>query len=397
MPARMLLLLLFVPLLSGCWDRVEMNDISFFMASGLDLSEDGRLKTTIQVPIPAGGGSGGESGKASTGTFGKTYYAVSAIGTNIFDAERQIQQKNSRHFFKGQRRVVFIGEALARKGIQDILDNYARDPRSRMRTYLVVAKGSEASKLLQNDHPTERIPAEEVRELERSGVGTSVTFRDFLMTQARDGIVPVTGAIELVPPAVDPSNGAASKFNMFRLSSTAVFKDYKLIGYLNDIETRSLRWIKNESKEEYFGDSLPGLSGNIGIVMNDIKSKVNVIMNGNRAQVRIQLRGTGTINESNVDLKLSRLSNMTIIEKRFGELVARQTLQTVKKAQTEWRADIFGFGLHLHQFHYRTWKKVRSQWDTIFSEADVVVTADISLRRSGIIGNSFEHHGAEKK
>ncbi|MBM7564075.1 Ger(x)C family spore germination protein [Paenibacillus sacheonensis] len=392
----MLLLLIFVPLLSGCWDRVEMNDLSFFMASGLDSTEDGKLKTTIQIPISAGAGSG-EGGKPSTGAFGKTYYAVSAIGINIYDAERQIQQRNSRHFFKGHRRVVFIGEALAKKGIQDILDYYSRDPGSRLRTYLVVAKGGEASELLQNDHPAERIPAEEVRELELSGVGTSVTFRDFMMMQNRDGIVPVTGAVELVPPMLDPNNSAASKFKMFRLSSTAVFKDYRLVGYLNDVETRSLRWIKNESKEEYFGNTLPGLSGNIGIVINDFKSKVNVTMNGNHARVIVQLLGTGSINETNVNLNLSELSNMTIIEKRFGELISQQTLRTVKKAQTEWKADIFGFGLHLHQFHYQTWKKVRAQWDTVFSEADIVVTAKINLRRSGIIGNSLEHHGAEKR
>ncbi|QGQ97686.1 Ger(x)C family spore germination protein [Paenibacillus psychroresistens] len=387
---RSLFLLLFVPLLGGCWDRIEMNDLSIFMASALDITEAGDLKVSIQVPIPAG--ASGEGGKVSSGgTLGKTYFVVSATGTNLYDCERKIQQKMSRHFFKGHRRIVFIGEALAKKGIQDILDYFSRDPGSRLRTYLVVAKGKEASEVIQNDHPTERIPAEEVRELERSGFGTAVTFRDFLMTQARDGIVPVIGAVELVTPTDDLKNGEASKFKFFRISSTAVFKNYKLTGYMNDIETRSLRWIKGELKQEYLGNKLPGINGNVGVELDKMGSKIKTRMNGDKAQVRIELNGAGVINEFNAKMDLSQRESIAIIEKELGDLIAEETLQTVRKAQTEWKADIFGIGLQLHQFHFQTWKKVRSEWETIFSNADITVTAKISLQRAGIITNSFEN------
>jgi spore germination protein KC len=270
------------------------------------------------------------------------------------------------------------------------LDYYSRDPGSRLRTYIVVTRGKEAIEFLKNDHPIERIPSEEVRELQRSGVGVSATFRDFLMMQARDGIEPVTGAVELVSPTRTVKE--EEKYSLYQLSSTAVFKKYKLKGYLNDIETRSLRWIKEEVKQEILSGSLPGSGGNVGVVLNKMSSTIHTTMNGDKARVQIVLKGTGVLNEANVKLDLNQPESLTLIEDELGKLVAEQTLRTVRKAQTEWKADIFGIGLQLHLFHYRTWQKIRPKWDAIFSDADVTVTAQISLRRAGIITNSLSEN-----
>lgn len=391
-PVRLLLLLVFVPLLSGCWDRIEMNDVAFLMASALDITEEGQVRSSIVLPIPSGVSDGG-SGKASTGgTLGKTYFVLSATGTNIYEAERQLQQKMSRHFFRGHRRVVFIGESLAKKGIKDILDLFSRDPGSRLRTYLVVAKGKEALELIQTDHPMERIPSEEVRELESSGVGTAVTFRDFLKTQASGGIVPVTGAIELVPPSDNLKKDESTPSKIFRLSSTAVFMNYKLLGYLNSVETRNLRWIKGEVKHQNFGEKLPRIGGSVGVVLHKMDSHIKTTMNGDTAMVHIDLIGDGVLNESYVNLDLNQPKNLAIIEKELGDLISEETLNTLRKAQTEWKADIFGIGLQLHQFQYQTWKKVGAEWNAIFSNANITVTTKISLRRAGMIYSS-ENNG----
>lgn len=205
---KSILLLLIVSLLSGCWDRTEMYDVSFFLASALDLSEEGEIITSILVTIPAR--TGGESGKVSeSGVLGKLYCL--SYWSKYLRCRKEDPTKGFTPFFKGHRSVVFIGEALAKKGIREILDYYSRDPGSRLRTYLVVAKGREAWELIHNDFPMERFLYEEVRELERSGVGTAVTFRDFLMMQSSDGIVPVTGAVEMVYPMNNLKEGAENK------------------------------------------------------------------------------------------------------------------------------------------------------------------------------------------
>lgn len=333
--ARTLFLLMLVPLLSGCWDKVEMNDVAFFMASGLDITEDGRIFVSIQIPIPTKEGT-------TSGTLGKTYYVVTAAGTNIYDVERKCQQLLSRKFFKGHRRVVFIGEKFAKRGIKDILDYYSRDPATRLRTYLVIAKGEQAVKLIKTDHPFERIPSEEVRELERTGVGTAVTFRDYLINQERDGIVPVLGAVEIQKPQllVEQREDEKPKQNVFRLSSTAVMKNYKLVGYLNDIETRSLRWIKGELKHEYLAERIPEAGGSVGVVLKKTEKKIKTVIKDGKATIHIELSGDGLLNESNVELDISRPESVAIIEQGLSKLITKQTLHSIRKAQTELKSDI---------------------------------------------------------
>ncbi|WP_256217534.1 Ger(x)C family spore germination protein [Paenibacillus sp. OV219] len=380
---RTLLLLMYIPLLSSCWDRVEMNDVAFFMASSLDMTKDGRLLVSIQIPLPATKGT-------PSGSLGKTFFVLSAVGTNIYDAERKCQQLLSRKFFKGHRRVVFIGESFAQKGIKDIMDYYTRDPGTRLRTYLVVAKGKQAIELIKMDHPFERIPSEEVRELEYKQVGTAVTFRDFLINQGRDGIVPVLGAVEIqkLSQNKEQQEGEKPKQTVFHLSSTAVMKDYKLVGYLDDIETRSLRWVKGDLKHEYLAEEIPTIGGSVGVIMNKARKKVKVIIKDGKATIHVELSGEGLLQESTVKLDIARAESVIKIEQGLNKRIEEQTLRTIKKAQTQWKSDIFGFGLLVHQYHYGTWKKVRQDWDTIFSKADITVHTEIHLRRAGMIGSS---------
>lgn len=44
--------LLCLSLLTGCWDRTEINDLAFVLAGGFDLAENGQLEATLQIALP---------------------------------------------------------------------------------------------------------------------------------------------------------------------------------------------------------------------------------------------------------------------------------------------------------------------------------------------------------
>lgn len=56
-----MLLLLSSILLSGCWDRTEINDLAIVLATGVDY-KDGQAQLTAQIFIPRKGSGGSESG-----------------------------------------------------------------------------------------------------------------------------------------------------------------------------------------------------------------------------------------------------------------------------------------------------------------------------------------------
>lgn len=54
-------------LLTGCWDRKELNDRAIWLATGLDAGKNGGVEISGQITIPQeqsqGGGSGEQKGQ----------------------------------------------------------------------------------------------------------------------------------------------------------------------------------------------------------------------------------------------------------------------------------------------------------------------------------------------
>lgn len=106
----LILWLIVTMLISGCWDRNEINDYAFWIGTALDLSENGKLTKSAQVAVPA-------DFKSSKGRWirARANIVLTATGTSIVDLTQQIQDKLPRRVFLGHRRSIFIGEKLAKK------------------------------------------------------------------------------------------------------------------------------------------------------------------------------------------------------------------------------------------------------------------------------------------
>ena len=60
-------------LLSGCWDRVEINDLAIVTAAAIDATDDNQIELSLQVFIPKALGSGGGQGGGGGGGGGTSY------------------------------------------------------------------------------------------------------------------------------------------------------------------------------------------------------------------------------------------------------------------------------------------------------------------------------------
>lgn len=366
---------------AGCWDRNEINDIAFIMASSIDSAPDGKYKVTSQFSIPTGV----ESRQQELGsTLGKTYFLESAVGKNIFEAELLMQQKLSRKFFKGHRRVLLIGEEQAKKGIKDILDSFTRDPTSRLRTFLLVTKGTDGEELLKVKSFLERIPSEDIRGIERSDLGTAITLKDFMVMNIDKELSPIMGVIQLL-------ESEKSGQERYQVSSTAIFQDYKLIGYLDDKNTFTLRWIQGKLQRGILSETIEEYNGNVGVVMKNSRSNINTHISGRDVNIHINLVGEGHINENNSDLDLNKPENIKKIEIALEEIIANNSNKTIEKAQTELKTDVFGLGKEISKEHPQKWKKIKSDWQEVFPETDISVSVDFHILRTGMTGPSISY------
>jgi spore germination protein KC len=135
----MLLVLLLLPTLSGCWDAEEINELGFVLCVAIDKAGDGyevtaqiaKAETYSKTP-------GGSSNQAANE---KPFWVVSATGQTIFEAIRNMAAISPRRIFWAHIKVIIIGEDLARSDIHDLLDFFTRNPELRLRTLIAVTQG----------------------------------------------------------------------------------------------------------------------------------------------------------------------------------------------------------------------------------------------------------------
>ncbi|WP_218090894.1 Ger(x)C family spore germination protein [Paenibacillus solanacearum] len=372
--------LLVTVIISGCWDRIEINDLAFVMGTALDLTDDGNFFCTLQVakPVSTEGGSGGGDGHQGS------FYLITAEGKNGNDILLSLQKKSSRRLFFSHRSVVFISERLAKYGIRDALDVFIHDPRNRLKTYLMVVKGGEAREILQLNYPLKQVPIEAVKQMQGSGDDLAVTLRDFFISMQSEGIEPVVGVVELDNNPKDPHE------QTFRIAGTGVFKSLKLTGFLNEKETVGLMWLTNKLKYSRITTTLPQGHGEIGMILNYAERKIVTQVEHDSVYFNIFLEGQGGLVENNTSLDINEPDHLKQIQSALEEEVKKQVQGLLDKIQKKYKVDSVGFGQEINKSNPNKWAMLKDQWGTRFPKATIQINVNLSINGAGMVHSTFE-------
>lgn len=373
-------------LLSGCWDRTEINDLAFITGSAFDRTKDGKYLLSVQLAVP--------QGKQGTGNGGpqKKFVVLSGTGKNASEAFEIIQKKSSRRLFTAHRSVIFIGESLGRQGIDDVLDVFAHDPRQRLKTYIMVVRGESGQAVLETKYPFEQVPIEAVKELEGLRTEMAVTLRDYFISASSPGISPVLGAIEAQRGSDD---GNKQDSELFKLAGTAIFKGARIVGFLNGNETSGFLWATDRMRHGRITADLPDGKGNVGILLNRANRRIVANRKGDRLIVNLRLEGVGSLVENNSRLDISRPANLAAVRTALERSIEEQVRRVVEKLQKQYRTDSIGIGREIYRDHPKQWKRLMEDWDTEYAEAEVSVSVKLSIMGAGMAGPPLQYREQE--
>ncbi len=404
--------------LTGCWDRQELNDQAIVLGWGMDLLEDGQYLATANLVLPLASQTGGQQGGEQGGRPG--FMTESAYGKNNRDAEQNMQRKLSRVLFQGHRRNIFIGEKLAEQGVFSILDEYGRSPMVRPRANIFVVRKGTAQEAMSLAYQLETNPAIAVQKIqEKSGAPISRSLLDFFISANGTGcgIMP---ALTILPPEVKidkKSKNDSPPQTTLGLYGLAVFNEQlELAGYLKYDEFWARLWITNllafrnfttiinsEDADKPGGAAEDALSGasrgkTVTVSVDTFKSHITPIFNGSLPKFRILLEGKGYIEENDSPLNLSKPANVKKVEARMNQYLEKEVQKVVTKVQKDFKCDIFGLGDTIHRRHPYRWKKLAADWNTIFPDTDLDITVKLDLTGTGLTGESLlpTREGGEK-
>ncbi|UOF88854.1 Ger(x)C family spore germination protein [Fodinisporobacter ferrooxydans] len=365
-------------LVAGCWDRTEINDLAFVMATGIDALPNNKIKLCNQFALPTGAG---QSQNGNGGKGGKAYFIEDSKGVDVWDSAGFLQEKLSRKIFTAHRRIIVIGETFAKRGIRPFLDEFIRHPQSRMSTYILVAKGTTAEDLLQTSYPFETVPMEAMREILRSKVGLVMDIKDVLGD--------VLSEQSLVMPAIEKVQRAGSNKQTFRLSGTAIFHHDKLVGYLDDRKTRGLIWLRQKAQRAVITVQIPKLHGTISADVIHASTKIKAKKEHGQIVMYYRANAEDDISENDTPLDLTKPKNIKYLEQFLSKDLEERIRTTLDDIQHRYKSDVAEFGPIVHRTYPQDWKKIKNNWNQDFSKMKVVVQTNVTIRRIGMSGQSL--------
>lgn len=369
-------------LLSGCWDRVELNDLSLITAIAFDKPQQkNSVEVTAQIIIPkVKGGGAGSSGGGGGGGQAKQTITRRASGADIADAISKLQMVIPRKIFWGQCKVFIFGEEIAREGIREHMDFLLRHPQPRERGYVFVSKGRGAD-ILELFPPIERSSSEVIRELAQLKIGLSVTMEQLSIRLKEE-----SGAQALPLVHILPKSKSSKPFETIAyLSGTAVFKDGKMIGELSSEQTRGILWIRNEIEEYTVTYEDDPVKGKVSIHPLHAKVKLIPSIENGTWKMAIKVRTSGDLVQNDTLLDPMKPQVLQKMEEGLQKDIQARIREALHPLQRELNADIVGFANAYHRKYPKIWAKAKEEWETQFPKIEVTVDVDAQINRLGLV------------
>ncbi|WP_407870904.1 Ger(x)C family spore germination protein [Paenibacillus sp. P36] len=372
---------LFTSLLTGCWDRTEVNDLALVTGAAIDKYDDRSIELTLQIFIPRSpGGGGGGLESSNKGGSVQTSLVKSAVGVDIADAMSKIQEKMPRKIFWGHAEIIIFGESVARQGVRDEVDYLMRAPQPRERSFMYVCKGS-AREILEMNTRLERNSSEIMREIAKSKIILSVTLADLAQMLTNQSGAAALPYIELLGANTPRNHDDTGSFTNY----TAIFKDDKMVGTIDDPTTRGLLWLRDEIKTAVVTVTPEGVSGHVSLRLLKSETKLEpIIENGKwRMNVWIHTEDDALQNTTSLDIASDHQA-VKRVEAAMNDDIEERVAVALRKVQQGFKTDIFDFAGEFHRAYPKEWRQNQKRWNEIFPNVEVTVQSDARMLRPGL-------------
>ncbi|WP_379128986.1 Ger(x)C family spore germination protein [Paenibacillus sp. sgz500958] len=378
--------------LSGCWNSRELNDLSIVSGIGIDKADDkDEYRVTFQVVNPT---STATSTGASTGQPPITIYT--STDRTIFGALRKTSRKSSRQLFFAHTQLVVIGEALARSGINDIFDIFERSHELRLNSAILVSRNSNAASILKVLIPVESLPAIGLVKKSRN---TSRLWGENREVNIFETIKGITGESELVLSGIqltgDPEEGK-KKTNLEQtevktltmMKGLAVFKDGKLVDWMEGPAARGTQWVLNQLKTTTINIDSGEQKESVAVDVTFSKTKVAIELRQGLPVFHIRISEEGSLSETKAPVDFSKRDVILDLEKEMAKETQEEVKQAIQTAQ-RFGSDIFGFADQLKRTKPNVWKGVENDWDTLFAKGQADIQVEAYIRSTGMRIKSY--------
>jgi spore germination protein KC len=391
-PFTILFILLSTVLLSGCWDRTELQDLDIVSAIGIDEGDDDEEnRYLVSVQVINEGQIAGAGGTGQGGSDVAPVITYSATGSTVSEALRKIAPKAPEELFFPHVQVMVIGEELARKkGIQDLFDWIERDSQFRTLFPILIVRDNTAKNLLQIMTSLEKMPSAQIvgglESVQKIWGEYASTRADQVILQLGGEGANLTGVQIYGDPEAGNSLTNVQKISpktTVEIRGLAIFKKGELKKWLDDDAARGATFINNELKKTILNLNCEKKKKGVAVDMVRSNTKIKAEIKNEKPVIQITVRSEGHISEVQCPIDLGKHESIEELEKQMEKEIKEEIMMALE-ATKEQKTDIFRFGEYVNREDPKLWKKIKKKWDDdIFPETEVNVNVEAFIRRSG--------------
>lgn len=374
-------LILLLPLLSGCYNYRELNELGITTAVSIDY-KDNNFYVIAEVINPI-------KQQDASSSNNSPFVNYNSSSSSLQDAFRKVVLESPRQLYAAQLEIIVLSEEVVNNHLEEVLEYFARDPETRTEIKIIVAKTEDSTKAITLQTLLTSLSSSNIiKSLDLQskvlGMAYPVTLNELLNMY-------IDPYLEVVLPSMtlygnyeigDEKENitTSSPKAIVKIDGSTITKDNKILGYLDLEESKILNLINGKLKETII--KMNYYDGYIIFEPNRIKVSRELDIKNNI--IKIDISGYSKTKEiqSNIDLKDPK--EVEKLNKALNMELEKKITDTFNSIREKYDTDVFGFQELYYRTNYKYFKENCTNWyEDIYPKIKLEVKANVRLYEKG--------------
>ena len=378
---KYLSILLIIPLLSGCYNYRELNELGITTAVSIDY-KDNNFYVIAEVINPI-------KQQDASSSNNSPFVNYNSSSSSLQDAFRKVVLESPRQLYAAQLEIIVLSEEVVNNHLEEVLEYFARDPESRTEIKIIVAKTEDSTKAITLQTLLTSLSSSNIinsLDLQSKVLGMSypVTLNELLNMY-------IDPYLEVVLPSMtlygnyeigDEKENitTSSPKAIVKIDGSTITKDNKILGYLDLEESKILNLINGKLKETII--KMNYYDGYIIFEPNRIKVSRELDIKNNI--IKINISGYSKTKEIQSNINLKDPKEVEKLNKALNMELEKKITDTFNSIREKYGTDVFGFQELYYRTNYKYFKENCTNWyEDIYPKIKLEVKANVRLYEKG--------------
>lgn len=375
------LILLLLPLLSGCYNYRELNELGITTAVSIDY-KDNNFYVIAEVINPI-------KQQDASSSNNSPFVNYNSSSSSLQDAFRKVVLESPRQLYAAQLEIIVLSEEVVNNHLEEVLEYFARDPEARTEIKIIVAKTEDSTKAITLQTLLTSLSSSNIinsLDLQSKVLGMSypVTLNELLNMY-------IDPYLEVVLPSMtlygnyeigDEKENitTSSPKAIVKIDGSTITKDNKILGYLDLEESKILNLINGKLKETII--KMNYYDGYIIFEPNRIKVSRELDIKNNI--IKINISGYSKTKEIQSNINLKDPKEVEKLNKALNMELEKKITDTFNSIREKYGTDVFGFQELYYRTNYKYFKENCTNWyEDIYPKIKLEVKANVRLYEKG--------------